>query len=398
MTRWGVRYLAALVLAASLFACARIRPAPRPPEIPADITSLTLIGQYSIPPMQRFPPTIGLPLGGISGLTERDAGGEIWGISDAQLGGRLYRFVLEGIGESLRVSPADVVPLDGAPGRDRTDDESLALVPDGTMIVCAEGSSSEPRLPPALMQYGRHGEFMRMLQVRDRYTPEPTGPVTKGARGNAGFESVTIPPEGDRLFAGVETALVQDGEPASFDVGTQARLLEYIPRHGTFEPAREFVYSLEPVLKPDFTPGFSINGLADLLALNRTTLLALERGYVEEAGRAGLGMNRIRIYRVSLTGASDVSALDSLKGQTGIVPATKTLLVDLGQVPGLSPELAPRLDNFEGMTFGPRLPDGRATLLLVSDDNFSETQRTWFLLFAIGSNAVGRSSGGPVDR
>jgi hypothetical protein len=35
------------------------------------------------------------------------------------------------------------------------------------------------------------------------------------------------------------------------------------------------------------------------------------------------------------------------------------------------------------MTFGPRLPDGRATLLLVSDDNFSPAQRTWFLLFAI---------------
>ena len=35
------------------------------------------------------------------------------------------------------------------------------------------------------------------------------------------------------------------------------------------------------------------------------------------------------------------------------------------------------------MTFGPRLPDGRATLLLVSDDNFSGKQRTWFLMFAI---------------
>ena len=35
------------------------------------------------------------------------------------------------------------------------------------------------------------------------------------------------------------------------------------------------------------------------------------------------------------------------------------------------------------MTFGPRLPDGRATLLLVSDDNFSGEQRTWFLMFAI---------------
>ena len=40
------------------------------------------------------------------------------------------------------------------------------------------------------------------------------------------------------------------------------------------------------------------------------------------------------------------------------------------------------LDNVEGMTFGPRLRDGRRTLLLVSDNNFAATQFTQFLLFA----------------
>jgi 3-phytase len=35
------------------------------------------------------------------------------------------------------------------------------------------------------------------------------------------------------------------------------------------------------------------------------------------------------------------------------------------------------------MTFGPRLPDGRATVILVSDDNFHAAQRTWFLVFAV---------------
>ena len=40
------------------------------------------------------------------------------------------------------------------------------------------------------------------------------------------------------------------------------------------------------------------------------------------------------------------------------------------------------LDNVEGMTFGPRLADGRRTLLLVSDNNFAPAQFTQFLLFA----------------
>ena len=72
-----------------------------------------------------------------------------------------------------------------------------------------------------------------------------------------------------------------------------------------------------------------------------------------------------------------------MQGQTGIVPVSKTLLLDLSKMPGLSPDLAPSLDNFEGMTFGPALAGGNASLLLVSDDNFSKSQRTWFLLFAI---------------
>ena len=41
------------------------------------------------------------------------------------------------------------------------------------------------------------------------------------------------------------------------------------------------------------------------------------------------------------------------------------------------------LDNVEGLTFGPRLRDGRRSLVLVSDNNFAATQFTQFLLFAI---------------
>ena len=42
-----------------------------------------------------------------------------------------------------------------------------------------------------------------------------------------------------------------------------------------------------------------------------------------------------------------------------------------------------RLDNFEGMALGPRLSTGERSVLMVSDDNFSQTQRTVFFAFAI---------------
>ena len=59
---------------------------------------------------------------------------------------------------------------------------------------------------------------------------------------------------------------------------------------------------------------------------------------------------------------------------------TKTLLADLTTTPGLSP-----LDNTEGITLGPMLPDGRQSVVLVSDDNFSSTQITQFLAFVLNA-------------
>ena len=70
----------------------------------------------------------------------------------------------------------------------------------------------------------------------------------------------------------------------------------------------------------------------------------------------------IRIYKVSLPGSGGV--------------ATKELVLDLDR-------LGIPLDNVEGMTFGPRLPDGRRSIVLVSDDNFAAAQCTQFLLFAM---------------
>jgi hypothetical protein len=41
------------------------------------------------------------------------------------------------------------------------------------------------------------------------------------------------------------------------------------------------------------------------------------------------------------------------------------------------------IDNVEGATLGPRLPNGKRSLLFVADDNFSSLQKTQFLLFEV---------------
>ena len=41
----------------------------------------------------------------------------------------------------------------------------------------------------------------------------------------------------------------------------------------------------------------------------------------------------------------------------------------------------PALDNLEGITLGPPLPDGRQSVVLVSDNNFNRRQVTQVLVF-----------------
>jgi hypothetical protein len=359
------------------------------PQLTTTEPTLTLSGQFSIPSGERYPAVTGLPFGGISGLVAIPHGSqEMFGVSDAQRGGRIYRFAIQNGGSTFRVSVVSVVFVEAPPGdTNPADFEGLGVLPNGNFLIASEGSSREPRRPPSIAQYGQHGEFVGELPVRERYAPEVTGALTKGARGNAGFESLAMAPDGRSFFTGLETALVQDGEPATFDRGTRSRLVEYRLRHGRFEPAREFAYDLDALERPTFAPGFFINGLVELLWIDSTTLLSLERGYVESSADPSTGMNYIRVYRISLRGATDISSLESVRNRPDVVPVQKSLLLDLTKTAGLDSDLAPSMDNFEGMAFGPRLPDGRQTLLLVSDDNFSNRQRTWFLEFAIGSGA-----------
>ena len=112
----------------------------------------------------------------------------------------------------------------------------------------------------------------------------------------------------------------------------------------------------------------------ELLPLDDESLIAMERSF--SVGAPGTG-NSIKLYKVALRGATDVNGVDSLEGMLDRVrPARKTLLLDLD-------ELGIPLDNVEGLTFGPRLPDGRRSVVLVSDNNFAATQFTQFLLFAL---------------
>jgi hypothetical protein len=64
--------------------------------------------------------------------------------------------------------------------------------------------------------------------------------------------------------------------------------------------------------------------------------------------------------------------MESLRKST-YKKAPKKLIFDFKSIKNFLTEEI--IDNIEGMTFGPDLPNGKKSLILVSDDNFSSFSR-----------------------
>jgi hypothetical protein len=135
----------------------------------------------------------------------------------------------------------------------------------------------------------------------------------------------------------------------------------------------QYAYPLDAIPAAPGPGKAADNGVSEILAVSRHTLLVLERSAVQDA--EGAYRNYVRVYEMDTAGASDVRGVASLAG-AGYRPAAKRLLLDLGT-------LGIRIDNLEALSWGRRLANGHDTLMIVSDDNFSKTQVTQFLLFEV---------------
>jgi hypothetical protein len=187
-----------------------------------------------------------------------------------------------------------------------------------------------------------------------------------GPRRNKTLEGLTVTAEGRRLFAAMEGPGYDDGALPDQAHGALTRITAYrLDASGEpGAPAAQYAYPLQPATAPAET-----NGLTDLVALSENAFLDIERAFSARP--------TVRLYRAEIGDATDVLGLPALAGHA-VTPMTKTLQADLSTTPGLDP-----LDNIEGITLGPRLPDGRQTVVLVSDDNFAPREVTQFVVFAL---------------
>jgi myo-inositol-hexaphosphate 3-phosphohydrolase len=338
---------------------------------------------------------VNVPMGGLSGVAYDAANNLYYGISDdrSQFGpARFYTFTLDL--ETLDINFVNVTPIQNADGSLfgalTVDPEGIALTNQGTIFVSSEGEvniNAARITDPFVKEYSLLGEEIRSLPVPNKFLPviedtNGSGVVDagdrqiSGVRNNLGFESLTITPDQRTLYTATENALIQDGERSSLVNSSPSRIIQYNLLSG--QPEKEYLYITDAVAVPPVpVTAFSDNGLVDLLAIdNRGTLLAMERSF--SLGVPGTGFT-IKIYEVSLQGATDISFYESLRDLSseqlaGIVPAHKRLLLNLNDL-----NLDTGLDNIEGLAFGPELSDGRQSIVLVSDNNFNQNQFTQIL-------------------
>ena len=337
---------------------------------PAASMELQFLGEATMAPGLEHAGTV---VGGLSALDYEPGTGGYVAISDDRSDhgpARFYRLLI-GVGPQgvAGMAPVGVTLLrqpDGSSFPPKgIDPEGLRRTAAGTYLYSSEGDANT-LIAPFVREMRADGSHVRDFEIAAKYLP--VADKSRGVRFNLAFESLTIAPGGRLVFAATENALVQDGPAASLTEESPARIIRFDAATG--KPTGEFVYVTGKVAAAPTPAGaLATNGLTELLALSDTRFIAIERSFSAGAGHV------VKLYEVDIGRATNVIGLDSLKGAKWR-PAAKTLLLDLGTL-GIA------LHNLEGLTFGPTLPDGRRTLLVIADNNFTPGEVTQLLAFAV---------------
>lgn len=221
---------------------------------------------------------------------------------------------------------------------------------------------------PRITIMNEDGSYLDTLLIPDclRMHQEELGP-----RQNSTLEGLGFWNNYRDVFVSVEEPLYEDGPRADIHRNNAwIRILKF--NRSSRKNIAQYAYHLEPVAHPA-TPesGYKINGISDLLMIGPEKCMVIERSF--SVGREAC---TIRVFKVDLSRAQNIRSIPSLKKQPPVRPALKKLLINMDN-------LGVYIDNVEGMTFGPTLPNGHQSMIFVSDNNFSPFQKTQILLFEV---------------
>lgn len=368
-------------LCALVFGCSSVKNNTRTGALP----QLKFLHEYIVPNNYHYQNTW---VGGLSGIDYDADKNQYYFICDERSATSPARFytakinisnnkidtlIFTGV-ETLKKPSGDVYPSLKLKPEQAADPESIRYhAKTKTLYWSDEGDKAvrngkSVKQNPWVYQVNAKGEVLDSLLLPDNikmYTKD------YGARENEVLEGLSFSPDGKYLWASMEGPIYQDGPLASptyanapvrftkFDVATR-------------KPLAQYAYPLDAVAhRPNPTTAFNVNGVPELLAINDHQFLVLERSF-----STGVPDCVIKIFLAEFAHATNVLDVESVYQNKEVRLASKKLLLNLASL-GIS------IDNIEGITFGPTLPNGHRSLLLVSDNNFSDREKTQVILFEV---------------
>ncbi len=256
---------------------------------------------------------------------------------------------------------------------ERFDPEGVRIDSKGNLFVSEEYG-------PQLIKFSSTGKELVRITIPQRYLVKHPADSKKkenalnhtGRQSNRGMEGLAISRDGHFLVGLMQSPLLQDSKLKSSGkpTGTNCRILMIELATGKM---KEYLYPLED----------KKNKLNEILAINDHEFLVIERD-----GEAGGDAKFKKIIKINLKDATDIQNIDALPPYgvpASVVPVKKEVFIDL-----LSPQFGLAGDKMpekiEGLTFGPKLKDGRQTLLIASDNDFEINHPTLIYVFAFELN------------
>lgn len=223
------------------------------------------------------------------------------------------------------------------------DEEGICYFPEsGTLFISGEEDQQ-------ILEYDTLG------QPTGRRLDVPAMFGRKHIQSNRGFEALTYSPSEKRFYAMTESALLRDG-------GEKSLFLRLIAFDNGLRYAGQYAYRMEsPAMKQGGR--LHLHGVSEVTALPDGRIVVLEREVRIPKGYIG-AKARCRLFVVTPEAQNAIDMDTDMGSLPESTYMEKTEIADFTTRLNL---LRMNFANYEGMCPGPRLADGRQTLLLIDD-------------------------------
>lgn len=240
-----------------------------------------------------------------------------------------------------------------------------------TLVWSSEGArvetaDKEVLQNPSLNFMDLKGDFLGNITLPENLKMQK---LEKGPRNNGTLEGITFDKDYKNIYTNIEEPLFEDGDQANTSKGGLIRLYQFDAK--TKKNTAQFGYQLEPIARePNPKGAFGVNGISAIQYYGKNQLLVVERSY-----STGTQACTVKVFLCDLKKATNVKNYPSLQNQK-LELASKKLILNMD-------DMGIFIDNIEGLTFGPKLANGNPSIIFVSDNNFSDKQKTQVLVFEL---------------